>query len=160
MWHRLMLAPLLFAALPAAAAAQLADKKVLTLAAAQEVAAAAEATARQNGWNVVIAIVDDAGILVYLQRLDGTQPGSVDVAQRKAHSAAMFRRATKVFADAVAQGAVAILSLSGAVAVEGGVPLTADGSVIGAIGVSGVTSQQDGIIAQAGADRLTALLQR
>ena len=160
MWHRLILVALLFAALPAAAAAQLADKKVLTLAAAQEVATAAEATARENGWNVVIAIVDDAGILVYLQRLDGTQPGSVDVAQQKARSAAMFRRPTKVFADAVAQGAVAILSLNGAVAVEGGVPLTADGSVIGAIGVSGVTSQQDGIIAQAGADRLTALLQR
>ena len=160
MWHRLILVALLFAALPAAAAAQLADKKVLTLAAAQEVATAAEATARENGWNVVIAIVDDAGILVYLQRLDGTQPGSVDVAQQKARSAAMFRRPTKAFADAVAQGAVAILSLNGAVAVEGGVPLTADGSVIGAIGVSGVTSQQDGIIAQAGADRLTALLQR
>lgn len=160
MWHRLILVPLLIAALPAVAAAQLAEKKALTLAAAQEVAAAAEATARENGWNVVIAIVDDAGILVYLQRLDGTQPGSVDIAQQKARSAAMFRRPTKAFADAVAQGAIAILSLSGAVAVEGGVPLTADGSVIGAIGVSGVTSQQDGIIAQAGADRLTALLQR
>ncbi len=145
---------LLLLALPHAARAQLADQKVLTLDGARQVAAAAEATARQNGWNVVIAIVDAGGHLILLHRLDNTQIGSVEVAQAKARSAALFRRPTKVMADALAQGSSAFLALPGAMPVEGGVPLVADGVVVGAIGVSGVTSQQDGVIAQAGAAAL------
>lgn len=154
--HAALLPLLLLLCLPHAVSAQLADRKVLTLDGARQVAAAAEATARQNGWNVVIAIVDEGGHLVLLHRLDGTQIGSVEVAQAKARSAALFRRPTKVMADALAQGSSAFLALPGAMPVEGGVPLVADGGVVvGAIGVSGVTSQQDGVVAQAGAAALT-----
>ncbi len=136
------------------ASAQLADKKVLTLAVAKKVAAAAEQTAAQNKWTVVIAIVDEGGHLVYLARIDETQYGSVDVAIRKALTAAAFKRPTKVFEDAIAGGRTALLGLQAAVPLEGGVPLVIDGKVIGAIGVSGVTSQQDGVVAKAGADAL------
>jgi uncharacterized protein GlcG (DUF336 family) len=135
-----------------AASAQMMDKKVLTLAAAKKIAAAAEQTASQNKWSVVIAIVDEGGHLVYLSRVDGTQYGSVDVAIRKAGAAAAFKRPTKVFEDAVAGGRMALLGLEAAVPLEGGVPLVLDGNVIGAIGVSGVTAQQDGVVAKAGAD--------
>lgn len=133
---------------------QAVQKDVLTLDAARAVMAAAEAEARRNGWNVVIAIVDDGGHLVLLQRMDGTQTGSVDVGLQKARSAAAFRRPTRAFAEAVAGGNVTLLTLPGAIAIEGGVPLLRHGAVIGAIGISGVTAQQDGIIAQAGAAAL------
>ncbi|MBM4073948.1 MAG: heme-binding protein [Planctomycetes bacterium] len=132
------------------------DKKALTLTAAKKIAMAAEAEAAKNKWNVVIAIVDDGGHLVYLQRMDGTQTGSVDVAISKARTSQAFRRATKVFEDAIAGGRTAILGLDGALPLEGGLPLMLSGQLIGAIGVSGVTSQQDGVIAKAGADLLTA----
>ncbi|MBM3396692.1 MAG: heme-binding protein, partial [Betaproteobacteria bacterium] len=98
----------------------------------------------------------DGGHLVYLQRMDGTQTGSVDVAISKARTSQAFRRATKVFEDAIAGGRTAILGLDGALPLEGGLPLMLSGQLIGAIGVSGVTSQQDGVIAKAGADLLTA----
>jgi uncharacterized protein GlcG (DUF336 family) len=133
------------------AAAQLADKKSLTLEAAKKIAAAAEGEAQKNKWNVVIAVVDDGGHLIYLQRMDGTQTGSIDVAMRKAHTAMAFKRPTKVFEDAIAGGRNALIAL-GALPLEGGLPISAGGQVIGAIGVSGVTSQQDGQIAKAGAD--------
>ena len=104
--HRLF--ALVFAALLATlsfgAAAQLADKKSLTLEAAKKIAAAAEGEAQKNKWNVVIAVVDDGGHLIYLQRMDGTQTGSIDVAMRKAHTAMAFKRPTKVFEDAIAGG--------------------------------------------------------
>lgn len=134
--------------------ADLATKKSLTLDVAKQIAAAAEAEAKKNNWNVVIAILDDGANLVYLQRMDETQIGSVDVAIAKAASAIKFKRPTKVFEEAVAGGRTAILKLPGALPVEGGVPLTADGKIIGAIGVSGVQSNQDGIIATAGAGAL------
>ena len=130
----------------------LADKKTLTLSVAKKVAMAAEAEAAKNKWNVVIAVVDDGGHLVYLQRMDGTQTGSVDVAIKKAKTAQSFKRATKVFEDAIAGGRNALLGLSGALPIEGGLPLNAGGQLIGAIGVSGVTAQQDGMVAKAGAD--------
>ncbi|MFN3324738.1 MAG: GlcG/HbpS family heme-binding protein [Bryobacteraceae bacterium] len=133
-----------------AVSAQLATRRSLTLEAAKQIAAAAEAEARKNQWNVVIAIVDEGGNLVYLQKMDDTQTGSIEVAQRKARSAALFRRPTKVFEDGLAGGRHAILSLPGAMPVEGGIPITVDGKVIGGIGVSGVTSQQDAQIATAG----------
>ena len=139
------------------AAAQLADKKALTLEAAKKIATAAEAEAKKNNWNVVIAIVDDGGHLVYLQRIDGTQTGSIDVAIKKAQTAISFKRPTKVFEDAVAGGRQVILALPGALPIEGGVPITVGGQIIGAIGVSGVKSTEDGQIAKAGADAAAAL---
>ncbi|HWQ39599.1 MAG TPA: heme-binding protein [Burkholderiales bacterium] len=129
--------------------AQLADKKVLTLEAAKKIAMAAEAEAKKNNWNVVIAIVDDGGHLVYLQRMDGTQTGSVDVAIGKAKTAAAFRRPTKVFDD-LAKTRPSIMSLGEVTLLEGGVPIAVGGQLVGAIGVSGVTSQQDAQIAEAG----------
>ncbi len=130
--------------------AQLADAKVLGLAEAQRISDAAEKRARQDNWTVVIAIVDAGGHLISLRRIDGTQVGSVEVALKKAQSAVYFKRPTKVFQDAVAQGSHHILSLPNAIPIEGGIPIEHGGKVIGAIGVSGVTSAQDGIIAQAG----------
>src|SRR5688572_14305414 len=119
---------------------------------AKTIAAAAIAEARKNQWTMAIAIVDTAGDLVYFERMDHTQVGSVDIAQAKARSAARFKRPTKAFQDALAAGGEGwrILSLEGAVAVEGGVPLMSGGKVVGAIGASGGTSQQDGVTAAAG----------
>lgn len=139
-----------FGLLSVQASAQLADKKVLTLEGARKVAAAAEAEAKKNNWNVVIAVVDDGGHLVYLQRIDGTQTGSIDVAIGKARTAAAFKRPTKVF-DELAKTRPSITSISpNAVLLEGGVPVVVSGQVVGAVGVSGVTSQQDAQIAEAG----------
>ncbi|HTS52262.1 MAG TPA: heme-binding protein [Burkholderiales bacterium] len=135
----------------------MADKKALTLEAAKKIAAAAEAEAVKNKWNVVIAIVDDGGHLIYLQRMDGTQTGSVDVAIRKAQTAMSFKRPTKVFEDAIAGGRNALIALHGALPLEGGLPLITGGQPIGAIGVSGVKSTEDGQIAKAGADAVGGL---
>ncbi len=137
------------------AQAQLADKKVITLSAAKHIAAAAEAEAMKNKWTVVIAVVDDGGHLVYLQRIDGTQTGSVDVAIKKARTAAAFKRPSKVFEDAIAGGRTALLGINAVLPLEGGLPLVVNGQLVGAIGVSGVTSQQDGMVAKAGADALS-----
>ncbi len=123
----------------------------LTLAAAQTIAQAARAKAVAEGWTVVIAIVDDGGHLVLLERADGTQKGSVLVAQEKAKTAVFFKRPTKALEDAVLGGKVHMLSLPGATLIEGGLPLvTAEGTLVGAIGVSGVLSSQDGQVAAAG----------
>ena len=146
--------------LPRGGHAQIATRPVLTLEAARAVVAAAQAEARRNQWNVVIAIVDDGGHLVLLERMDGTQVDSVEVAPAKARSAVLFRRPTKVFADRIAEGGTGILALPGAVPIEGGIPLAVNDTVIGAIGVSGVTSQQDGQIAQAGVDAFARLARR
>ena len=135
-----------------AAFAQTVDKKVLNLDGARKVAAAAEAEAKKNNWNVVIVIVDDGGNLLYLQRMDGTQTGSIQVAIDKARTAQAFKRPTKVFEDAIAGGRNAILGLNGALPLEGGLPIKSGDQVVGAIGVSGVTAPQDGQIAKAGAD--------
>src|SRR5947208_1457981 len=145
---------------PSVAAADLPTKKALSLDVAKQVAAAAEKHAKENKWNVCIAIVDDGGHLVYFQRLDGTQYGSVEVSQRKAASAIAFKRPTKVFEEGVAGGRTVLVTLPGALPLEGGLPLVVDGEMIGAIGVSGVTSQQDGMIAQAGVDSLAGILKK
>ncbi len=147
--HNLALcfALVLAVALPAA---ELSTKKSLNLAVAKEIAAAAEAEAVKNQWTMVIAVVDDGANLVYLQRMDDTQIGSVEVAQAKARTAVRFKRPSKALEDAVAGGRHAVLALPGATPVEGGIPLMLDGKVIGAIGVSGATSQQDGQVAAAG----------
>ena len=145
-----LIALAVFAALSVNANAQLADKKVLTLEAAKKIAVAAEVEARKNNWNVVIAVVDDGGHLVYLQRIDGTQTGSIDVAIGKARTSAAFKRPTKVFDD-LAKTRPSITSISpDAVLLEGGVPVMVGGQLVGAVGVSGVTSQQDAQIAEAG----------
>ena len=148
---------MLCAFLAAPAAAQLADKKALTLEAAKKIAAAAEAEAAKNKWNVVIAIVDDGGHLIYLQRMDGTQTGSVDVAIKKAQTAMSFKRPTKVFEEAIAGGRNALIALHGALPLEGGLPLVSGGQQIGALGVSGVKSTEDGQIGKAGADAVGGL---
>lgn len=124
----------------------------ITLEQAKKVMAGAEAEAREHGWNVVIAILDSGANLVLLQRLDDTQLGSIQVAQEKAYSAVAFRRSTKVFQDLIGQGGpnLRLFHLSGASVLEGGLPIIADGQVIGGIGVSGVTSAQDAQIAAAG----------
>jgi len=136
----------------------LVTKQALTLAAAKQIAAAAEAEAAKNNWNVVISIVDDGGHLLLLQRMDNTQLASVDVSIQKAKGAMMFKRNTKALEDIVAGGRTVMMKLAGVVPVEGGVLLEANGQVVGAVGVSGVTSPQDGQIAKAGADELVRIL--
>jgi uncharacterized protein GlcG (DUF336 family) len=138
----------------ALAADSVKQKFSLTLDGAKKAAAASEAEALKNGWNVVIAIVDDGGNLLYLQRLDGTQASSSETATRKARTSALFKRPTKALEDAVAGGRVALLSLPDVTPLEGGVPLVYKGEIIGAIGVSGATSQQDAQVAKVGADTL------
>jgi glc operon protein GlcG len=128
----------------------LSTKKVLTLEAAKQIAAAAQVEARKNNWNMVIAIVDDGGHLMYLERMDGTQFGSSVIAQEKAASAIRFKRPTKALEEAVAGGRLVVMKLPGAVPVEGGVPIVVGGEFLGAIGVSGGTSPQDGQVAAAG----------
>jgi uncharacterized protein GlcG (DUF336 family) len=128
----------------------------ITLEEARAVAAAAQATANPRGWRVVIAVVDSGGHLVLIERMDGTQFGSIDVAKQKAWTAVAFRRPSKAFEDMVAAGGagVRLLRLEGATPIEGGVPLIREGRVVGAIGVSGATSEQDGVVAQSGAKAL------
>jgi len=128
----------------------MAIKPILTLEDAKRIAAAAESEANSNGWKVVIAVVDDGGHLLYLQRSHDTQFGSVETAIAKAHAAVAFQRPTKASEDAVLSGRLIHLALPGVIPAEGGVPLTRDGVVIGAVGVSGVRSAQDGQIAEAG----------
>lgn len=117
--------------------------------AAKRAAALALAEGKKNGWTVAAAVVDPGGTLVYFERIDGTQNGSSDVAIAKARSAAAFKRPTKVFEEAVAGGRNVIMTLPGAMPVEGGLPIVDGGKIVGAIGVSGATSQQDGVCAQA-----------
>ena len=119
---------------------------------AKKVAAPAIAEARKNNWTMVVAIVDTAGDLVYFEKMDDTQVGSTEVAISKARSAARFKRPTKAFQDALAAGGegLRILALQGAIPVDGGVPLQMGGKIVGAIGVSGGTSAQDGQVAAAG----------
>ena len=126
----------------------------INLETARRVAAAAAAEGRNNGWTVAVAVVDTAGDLVYFERMDDTQVASSQVAQDKARTAVRFKRPSKAFEDALVGGRLAVLGLPGVTPLEGGIPLVVDGKIIGAIGVSGVTSQQDGVCAQAGVDAL------
>src|SRR5262249_5955310 len=122
------------------------------LEAAKKVMAAAEAEAVKNNWAMAIAILDSTGHMVMLHKFDNTQYGSLMAAEDKALSAINYRRPSKVFEDLVAQGGIGLrsLALRGASPLEGGIPLIVDGKVIGAIGVSGATSVQDGQVAKAG----------
>jgi glc operon protein GlcG len=132
------------------ASAQTLQKKVLSLETAKRIAAAAEAAAARTQSTVVIAIVDDGGHLMLLERLDDTQVASVEVGIGKARTAAIFRRPSKDFEEQVRNGRVAALALPGATPLQGGLPIIVDGKVIGAIGVSGNTPQEDEDIARAG----------
>jgi uncharacterized protein GlcG (DUF336 family) len=126
-------------------------RKTLSLADAKKVAAAASAKAVAEGWTVVIAVHDHGGNLLYLERADGAQLGSIMVAQEKSRTALMFKRPTKLLEDTVLAGRVNMMSLPGITSVEGGVPLVLEGEIVGSIGVSGVQSSQDGQVAAAGA---------
>jgi glc operon protein GlcG len=141
-------------------AQQLATKRALTLEVAKKLAAAAEAEAAKNKFTMYITIVDDGGIPVYIAKMDDTQIGSYEVSIAKAQSAVNFKRPTKAFEDAVVGGRTAILKLPGAIPVEGGVPLMADGKVIGAIGVSGGSSVQDGQVAAVAVAAFEAMLKK
>ena len=121
---------------------------------AKKIAAGAVAEANKNSWRVCIAIVDTHGFLKYYEMMDDTQTGSATVAIDKARTAAMFRRPTKMFEDAIAGGRTAIIGMGGVTPLEGGLPIVANGRVIGAVGVSGLTSPQDAQVAQAGLDAL------
>jgi glc operon protein GlcG len=128
----------------------------ITAETAKKLAAPALAEAKKNNWAMAVAIVDPSGDLVYFEKMDDTQAGSTVIAVDKARSAARFKRETKVFQDALAAGGAGlrILALNGAVPVEGGIPLIVNGKIVGAIGASGGSSEQDSQVARAGANAL------
>lgn len=134
---------------PAAPPAPAYSSRVITLAEAKTVAAAAEAEARKNGWPMVIVVLESNGAQVLAQKMDGAQYGSNEVALKKAQTAANFRRPTLVFQEAVKNGTLNAI-FTGAMALEGGELLLVDGKIVGAIGVSGGTAAQDGVVARAG----------
>jgi len=125
----------------------------ISVEAAKKAAAAALAEAVKNHWNMAVAVVDPNGTLIYYEKMDNTQIGSANVSINKARSAALYKRPSKAFQDALASGGagIRVMALEGAVPVEGGVPLLSEGKIIGAIGVSGDSSDHDGICANAGA---------
>ena len=122
----------------------------ITIGAAKKIAAGAIAECQKNGWNVAVAIVDPHGFLVYFERMENTQYASLDIAIGKAKSAATYRRPTRAFADVINKGGPATATLPGVFASPGGVPIMADGKVIGAAGVSGATGDQDEQCSKAG----------
>ena len=136
------------------AGAQLADRKALTLAAAETMMGAAKAEALKNNWRMVIVIVDEGGHPIHMSRIDDTQYGSIDIALGKAQTATALKRPSKALEDAVAGGRTAILGLKGLTPLQGALPVVVNGQVIGAVGVSGGTSQQDEQVAKAGVDAL------
>lgn len=133
---------------------KLLEKPALNLAVARKIIAAAEAEAQKQGWPVVIAVVDDGGHLICLQRLDNTQFASVEIAIHKARAAVAFKRPTKEWEKMLNDGQQRVLNLPGVLASEGGVPLVWKGQIVGAIGVSGVKPSEDGQIARTGASVL------
>jgi uncharacterized protein GlcG (DUF336 family)/mannose-6-phosphate isomerase-like protein (cupin superfamily) len=147
---KILIAVLLILLPASALRAQLLEKKVLTLEAAEKIAAAAEVEAKERNATVVIVVVDDGGYPLVLKRLNDTQVASVEVGIGKARTAAIFRRPSAVFEEQIRTGRVASLVLPGATPLQGGLPLVYEGKVIGAIGVSGNTPQEDEDIAKAG----------
>lgn len=128
----------------------------ITLDAAKQCAAAARESAAKNQWLMVVTVVDSGGHEVLVERMDNAQFGSVEPARQKAYAAAAFRRSTKIFDDMVAGGGAGlrILSLPDALPIEGGLPIEKNGQIIGAVGTSGGSAQQDGVVAQACVDAL------
>ena len=136
------------------ASAQFVEKKTLSLAAAKKMAAAAEAEAAKNNWNMVISVLDDGGNLLYLERMDGAQLGSIEVSQGKARTALQFKRPSKAFQDLIDKDQAHLITLGHVTAVQGGLPIMTEGKVVGSIGVSGAASNQDEQCAQAGLNAL------
>ena len=132
------------------------DKKVLTLAAARQIVAAAEAEATKRGLGVVIVVVDDAGTIIELTRMDAAQVASVNVGIGKARTAAIYRRPSRVFEEQIRDGRVAALALADATPLQGGVPVMINGRVVGAVGVSGDSPQVDEEVALAGAKAISS----
>jgi glc operon protein GlcG len=128
----------------------------ISLEQAKKLAAGAVAEANRNQWKVAIAIVDTHGFLKYYEMMDDTQTASANIAVEKARTGAMFRRSTKMLEEAISGGRNALLGMPGATPIEGGLPIVVGGKVIGGIGVSGLTSPQDGQVAQAGLNSLAA----
>ncbi|MGE5698776.1 MAG: GlcG/HbpS family heme-binding protein [Deltaproteobacteria bacterium] len=149
-----VLSVLLALAFASAGFAEPVTKKSLSLEDAKKVAASAAAEAKKNKWNMAIALLDDGGNLLYFERTDETQIGSIDVAIGKARTAAMFKRPTKALEDALNKGQYAIATFPNSVPREGGLPIYSEGKFIGAIGVSGGTSAEDAQVAKAGTDAL------
>jgi glc operon protein GlcG len=150
---RRVLLGLAFLAFVADASAQ--DKRpdygpAVTIATAKEIAARVVAECQKNSWNVAVAVVDTHGFLVYFERMENTQTASMDIAIGKARSAATYRRTTRVFMETINKGGTATATLPGVFASPGGVPIMVDGKVTGAVGVSGVTGDQDEQCAKAG----------
>ena len=137
-----------FALVPTSAAFAQAYSNALNLEMARKCIAAAEAEAKKNNWTMAISVVDDGGHLMAFARLDNTQIASVRISIAKARAANNFRRPTKVFADRAATD-VSVLGLPGVITSEGGLPLVLDGKIIGAVGASGGTGQQDGVVSKA-----------
>jgi glc operon protein GlcG len=121
---------------------------------AKKIAAASLAEARRNNWNVAVAVLDPHGMLIYYEMMDDTQTSSATIAIEKGRTAAMFRRPSKAFEDGIAGGRTAILGLPGVTPIDGGLPISVGGKIIGAVGVSGVNSDQDAQIARAGLEAL------
>jgi glc operon protein GlcG len=139
----------------AAAGASAQDRRpeygtAVNVAAAKKIAAGVLAECQKNGWNVAVAVVDNHGFLVYFERMDNTQTASMEIAVGKAKSAATYRRPTRAFTDAINKGGPATATLPGVFASPGGLPIMADGKVVGGVGVSGVTGDQDEQCAKAG----------
>jgi glc operon protein GlcG len=122
----------------------------VNVAQAKKIASGVIAECAKNQWNVAVAVVDNHGFLVYFERMDNTQTASMDIAVGKARAAATYRRPTRAFADVINKGGPATATLPGVFASPGGLPLMADGKVIGGVGVSGVTGDQDEQCAKAG----------
>jgi len=141
---------------PRNASAQFVEKKTLSLAAAKKMAVAAEAEATKNNWTMVISVLDDGGNLILLERMDGTQLGSIEVSQDKARTALQFKRPTKAFQDLIDKDQQHLITLGHITGVQGGLPIMAEGKVVGSIGASGGTSAQDEQCAQAGINALGA----
>jgi uncharacterized protein GlcG (DUF336 family) len=132
------------------------SKQALSLDDAKKIAAAAAVEARKNEWNVTIAVVDDGGHLIYLERMDGAPKPTATVATEKARTAALFKRPTLTFEEMLKGGRYGVLSLPGVTPIEGGIPLIVQNECLGAVGVSGVQSPQDAQIARAGAAAIGA----
>jgi glc operon protein GlcG len=130
-------------------------KPCLTLDDCKKIMAACEAEARRNKWNVVIAILDDGGHLLLLERMDGATPANAEIAVQKGRSAAVSRRSTKAWEDRIKDGRTSMLKMP-VLPVQGGIPVMYQGECVGGIGVSGVQSHEDEQIAQAGADALAS----
>jgi uncharacterized protein GlcG (DUF336 family) len=131
---------------------QLPVKKTLTLEAAKQLVSGVSTVASKNSWTMVTAVVDAGGHLVILERMDNAQTGSIEVAMQKARTAIAFKRSTKTFEDRTLAGRTVLLGIPGVIPIEGGLPIIVDGQFVGAIGVSGGSSEQDGIAAQAALD--------